>query len=355
MFYYILIGIVIICSPLYKDWNISLVSKYEQTENQRYSYFYVISLVLMAISGLRSNAVGIDTIMYEELFNYSKLLTLKEDLASTIMEHGYVIFEHIIGSVFGNYQWFLIIIAIITIIPVTIIIYKYSAKPWMSYFLFITFAYFPFFMTAIRQSIAIGITLIAFLFVKKKKLILFLLSIGLASTFHITSIIFLPVYWIDKFKLNQKNITGAVMCIIGGFVFKQPLFQFLNKYARQSYGNLEAGGQRMYIFMLLSIILGCIYYKNLKEQNENNKTFFYMIIVSAVIWPIMSVNPALARLYYYYSIYSIIYIPNLIVSIKDKGVKLIVTGGYLLVGGYYLIMQVILSSNNYYPYYFFWK
>lgn len=358
MIYWILIAIVIICMPLYKyRIIINSISTYYQPNNKKYSlyYFSIISFILIAISGLRSNAVGTDTSMYERLFNYGNSLPLKEDITTTIMEHGYVVFEHIIGSIFHNYQWFLIITAVVTIIPVTVLIYKYSEKPWMSYFLFITFGYFPFFMDAVRQAIAIAIILIAFIFVKKKKLISFLICIGLGCTFHITAIIFLPVYWINKLKLNRKSIIGAMVCIVSGFIFKQPLFQFLNKYARQSYVFRDAGGQRMYVFMLLSTILGFLYYKDIIKQNENNKIFLYMIIVSAVIWPIMSFNPALARLYFYYSIFIIIYVPNLIESIKNNGAKIIITAGYLFVGGYYLITQVITKGNNYYPYYFFWK
>lgn len=358
MVYWILIVVVIICVPLEK-YRISKksISSNEQTRNTRYPlyYFSVVSLVLIAISGLRSNVVGSDTQMYQNIFNYGKSLPLSQDLATTSIEYGYVFFEHIVGSVFDNYQWFLIIVAVITIIPVTIIIYKYSEKPWMSYFLFITFGYFPFFMAGIRQAIAIAITLIAFIFVRKNRLIPFVICIGLAFTFHKTAIIFLPVFWLDKFKLNKKTISFAVLCIIGGFLFRQPLYQLLNNYARQSFSYLDAGGIKMYVFMLLSVILGFIYYKDFIKQNENNKIFLYMMIVSSVIWPMVSFNPAMFRLYYYYHIFIIIYVANLIVSIKDKRAKFIVTVGYLLIGGYYLVAQVIIKGNNYYPYYFFWN
>ena len=358
MIYWILIGIVVLCVPLHKHRNFrSSRRNYEQMKKQKYPlyYFYAMSFVLIAVSGLRSNVVGTDTSMYEILFNNGKLITLKEALTNSSVEPGYIIFEHISGLVFQNYQWFLIIIAIITIIPVTIVIYKYSEKPWMSYFLFITFGYFPFFMTGIRQSIAIGITFVAFIFVKKKKLILFLVCIGLACTFHITAIVFLPIYWLDRIELNQKSMIAVSVFIVMSFVFRQSLFQILNKYSRQSYSSLPEGGEKMYIFMLLSIILGFIYYKEFREQNVNNKVFLYMIIVSAVIWPIVSINPALFRLYYYYNIFIIIFVPNLIVSIKDRESKFILTVGFLLVGIYYLITQVITSQLNYYPYYFFWK
>ena len=57
----------------------------------------------------------------------------------------------------GDFQIFLIFIAIVTELAVAIIIYRYSPAPWLSYLLWNCFAFYVFGFSAIKQALAMGL------------------------------------------------------------------------------------------------------------------------------------------------------------------------------------------------------
>ena len=62
----------------------------------------------------------------------------------------------------GDFQIFLIFIAIVTELAVAIIIYRYSPAPWLSYLLWNCFAFYVFGFSAIKQALAMGLLMLAF-------------------------------------------------------------------------------------------------------------------------------------------------------------------------------------------------
>lgn len=73
--------------------------------------------------------------------------------------------------------------------------------------------YFSFFfllheMTQIRIGIASGIMLISITMIKERKLFSFVMTILFASCFHYTSLLFLPIYFLNSEKINKKLWTG---------------------------------------------------------------------------------------------------------------------------------------------------
>lgn len=345
-----LILIIVILNLIFNK--IKLVSKSNEVINKKL-YCSIIFIIMSAILGLRNISIGIDTITYYYSFNNIKYLSLNDSI-SVKFEKGYKILEFCIGRVFGDFQILLILIAILYVGVVSYYIYKYSVNPMLSYIFFIIFDFYTFAMSANRQTIAISLVMISLKYAMDRKSIKFMILIILAASFHITALIFLPVYFVSKFKLNNKNIILFIFIGVAFLLLKNELQLYISKYSRIAYSFTDTGGRNMYIFMFISSILGIIYRKKSINLDSSNKYFFYMILISTIIMPITRFNPAVMRLYLYFFIFMIIYIPNIIYSINNRFIRISGVTGYLAVGIIWFFSSVIYTEQIE-RYLFFWQ
>lgn len=117
----------------------------------------------------------------------------------------------------GDFQIFLIFIAIVTEIAVAIIIYRYSPTPWLSYLLWNCFGFYVFGFSAIKQALAMALLMLAFTGIMEEKPKRFLLWTALAGCVHAPALIFLPAYWMAKSRLSIQKMIVYGVC--AGFVF----------------------------------------------------------------------------------------------------------------------------------------
>jgi hypothetical protein len=350
--YALMMLILIVIYPLFRTKVVLVHGKTIKVNN--WIYIYIASFMLIAVAGLRGISVGIDTFQYENTYDRIKLLSFSELFVAGPVEHGYRLLQYTIDQLFGDFQILLIFVAILYVGMVSRLIYKYSNSPLMSYILFIGFGFYTFGMSAIRQTIAMAIIIIAFEYMKEKSFRKFLISTLLASTFHVTALIFLPCYWFVKFKLNKKIILLLIVVAIVLFGLQDEIRGILNIYARLEYSAVETGGFGMYFFIVFSVILGIVYRVPFIKENDYNKYFLYMMIASAMILPITQFNPVVMRLYFYNFIFMIIYIPNVLSVIHNRIIRFIGISAYSLTSIIWFFYEVIRVSELE-NYRFFWQ
>ena len=323
------------------------------TKTNNLYYIAIVSTVLIVIAGFRDVTIGIDTLNYKNIFDFVNLYGFDKLLYQST-ETGYTLFQILIGKAFGDFQMLLIISAFFYIGVISYLIFNYSKNPMISYLLFIFFDFYTFSFSGIRQTLAITFVLLAFIQIKNKKIFQFLALVMIASTFHITALIFLPTYWLGKFKFSRKNLFFFFLCGLILFLTKDYFQMVMNNYARISYDAAETGGFRLYIVMITTVIIGIIYRKPFKLSNSVNVYLFYMMVSAVVIFPIIRFNPVTLRLYYYFFIFMIIYVPNILSVIKDKAILFIGTIFYLFIGSFWFFTSII-NSKQLIPYLFFWN
>jgi hypothetical protein len=318
----------------------------------KHVYCPVIALILVLISGLRSVNIGIDTGQYYDKFVSYDSTDLASSFADNFTEPGYIVLNYIIYQLFGNqFQVLLLLVALVYVSSVSYVIYRYSEYPWFSYLLFIGFGYFTFGMSGMRQAIAMSFTLLSFVYIQKKNIYKYLLFIGIASSFHISSLIFLPSYFYNKISINKKTLLISALIIILIAIFVDILFGFLNIGARIAYEQTETGGKLMYLFNLLTVLIGLY----LKPKEGNNDIYIFMLISAIAMWPIATMNPTMFRLTFYHSIFMIILIPNILKQIEYISFRFIYSISYALVAGYFMLFKVLTSDMQLLPYMFFWE
>ena len=148
------------------------------------------------------------------------------------------------------------------------------------------------------MAAAIGLTVIAFMFEDKKRNLLCLLFICIASLFHISALLALVYFVVRKVSVTKQVFLG-------------------------------------------------------QDGDERYWKYYKAIFLSAVLLPIVRINLALFRIYTYFSIYEGLFIPLMLSKIDHRMIKAIGYMGYFGVYLYLFFTQSAASSLKATPYMFF--
>ena len=173
------------------------------SDYNRKQYIKIICFILILQSGLRNVAVGSDTFAYFQWFEDIKL-TSWQNIIEDVKDYyqiglgkdpGYLVFQKLIQIITGEYQIYLFIIAILFFSALGNFIYRNTTRlsdVIMSFIIYSVLFYSFFSITGHRQTIATAVALFSFELIKRKKFLLFIISILLASTIHRSVLIFIP-------------------------------------------------------------------------------------------------------------------------------------------------------------------
>ena len=258
----------------------------EKLENKNKVYVICIGTWLFFVAALRNYTVGAD--VYNYLSRYVRFAASEWEeifvLADNMMfEYGFAIINKLLSYVNSNPRFFLVLAAFVVVFSFSRQIYENSAKPWLSFFMFITLGMFGESLSALRQYIAIVLILFSYNAIKKNKLMEFVILVLLAFTIHRSAFIVLPMFWISKIEFRKIHI-GIIMGA-GAFVFvnvispnselMNDIVAFLTRYTtyarffissnyRSSGGSV---GATLIYFSFLILILAKLYNSDIESRN----------------------------------------------------------------------------------------
>lgn len=188
---------------------------YSDEKKKKFLYWSGAIIVLVAGSRLASRRGLGDINNYYRL--YEKILETEfEDIFSeSLMEPGYLLFNKVLSVIAPWPQAILYAEALICVAFTFRFIYKFCPDVFLGVIGYLSQGLFIFELTAFRQGIAISICLFALEFVQKRKFIPFLATVAIAYMFHNTAIVFLPFYFIAKFRPTLLN---ALYYMVGTFL-----------------------------------------------------------------------------------------------------------------------------------------
>lgn len=205
-------------------------------------FLAVISVVMITISYLRANTVGIDYKQYADYFTqvrnggWSFLISSANGYR---IEPGYSLLNYFVSVFTGDVRIFMLFVSILSVGLTAVLLYKYSPIPWIGMFVFASFGFFGNSLSFLRQSIAIAIFLFAVHFLKNKRLVPYILIVLLAASFHKSILIMIPVYFITHIKVNWKSLTTYVVLTALAMGLSWPLFNIITKYVYQYYATQQ--------------------------------------------------------------------------------------------------------------------
>lgn len=348
MIYYIILFLIIFLNYSIKD---------------KKTYCWIVGTMLVLFAGLRANTIGQDTPQYQYIYEdfikygYEDMLRLRGGSGDS--EIGYFVLQAVLSHLV-NYNVFKFLCSAFTIIPACFVIYKYSRKPHISFFVFFALPIFSLLsMCAMRQGIAFGMCMLAFHFAVTRRLKYFLLCIVWATLFHISSIFFLPIYLINSLKYRRKYNWWviAIMILVG--ITSSSIFIFLAQYSRMQYEIGDAGGVKMLLFFL-GLYLASFFIQTEKLRDNINKFNFYLLAYTILLWLIGMNLAAVFRLAAYTEFFLCLYVSNTLIEIRKVQFRKIVLVSVCIVC--FLIMQTLVLRGKtettqypYNPYYFIWE
>lgn len=340
----------------------ALLLGHEPDKLKRKVYCAVATLQWVLLSGLRHVSVGADTLAYK-LYSFDPLLSTPwRDVISravgaifgplNIKDPGYPVVVKALQLLTQDYQVFLILVALIFMVPLGVLIYRHSADPMMSFLIFSCLFSSFFAVTGIRQTIATAlIVLIGYEFARQRRLVLFVLVALAAFTIHKSSLVFVPFYFFFGIRPTWNRLIGILALTPAVYVFRQPLLTFFGGMLGYGQYTDQYSGAGAWVFsaMLFVVALVALWRAPLVLDTEPDATpWYFATLVAFTLTPLTFVDPNLMRIAQYYSAFLMLLVPSVLRSFHDKNERAL---AYVVAVS--LIIFLYVRTNP--QYLFFWQ
>lgn len=221
MFFYILFSILTVLCFL--DYFIIKPRKIDKT------IFIIICFVLVIVAGTRLN-VGYDYNSYKLWFQ-----SVKDEQLSVFyiaqklnIELGFALYLKILT--YFSYNAFIFITAVICIVPKIYYIYKLNRNKYLMLLGYYALIFIFYDIGVIRQALSISILVFSYKYIMKKEPIKFITVVIFATLFHMTAILFLPMYFIgeNKFPLKIYVSIGVISIALQMINFANIIEKIIN-------------------------------------------------------------------------------------------------------------------------------
>lgn len=296
----------------------------------RNSFIVITFILFVVILCFRTYEVGSDSVVYKTIYDQTGSFSLElNNIFSSRFEIGFLYINQFLFRISQNYTLMFFFYGFLTLLFWFYSMKKISKDMYLSLMIFFNFRFFTFAMSNIRQSFAISILLLAFIFLLKKKRFFFFLAVIFASFIHIPSIVFLICLLLDKIRLSKKwFIIGGISALVAFFSFDRLLGIFLGIFSKySSYLSTDYFSGELKISTLINsliyisvFIAGEFFIKNYDNDRELNLLRNIMFLTT--LFSIISINSAMInRFTLYFGTFIVFYIPQIVYHAKSKQIK----------------------------------
>jgi len=298
---------------------------------------------------------GADYFLYERIFKTFCNGQIFHEVKS--LELGYIVLTEICSTISNSPFFFFLINALLINIFFFWGIYKESCNvPLSILFFFITGTFFDSF-NGLRQYIATAIIFCSYKYILEKNKKEFLLTVLLASLFHYSALIMIPIYYISRYRLTMVKTTLLLLSevIAGSFIYQ--IITYLLQFTRYSFflTSVEYKIDITYGSILYTTIITivCYIYLNNKKGAIGQMLTTLQVIICACSLTSLFI-PLSARLQYYFLPFEIIIIPEIIKSIKIRSNKILISMFFIVmysaIVGYGMICNDWFNAIPYHLY-----
>lgn len=281
---------------------------------------FIVIFCLAIMAGLRKN-IG-DTYFY--MYTYSTQDVGSLDFALAQKDIGFNIFQLILKHISDDPQILVFVSSVITNVLIGIVLYKYSRLFELSVYVFITSGMYIVSMNGIRQFLAAAILFAATKYLFEGNWKKYSLIILLASTFHQTAIILIPIY----FLVRRKAWTGttiilllvAILLTVGYGQFSQALFEVIRDSHYSEYQNFKEGGANVIRVLVdaVPILIAYIGRERLRKMVPESDYIVNLSLLGVVFMIIATQNWIFARFEIYFGLYNLLLISYVIKVFAEK-------------------------------------
>ena len=326
--------------------------------------FLLSGFIIIFFSAIRSLTVGTDTSSYYEW--YQTLFNNDSTLSNLILinlndnEPAFVFINFIF--VFFNFNYFIALSVYSTIFwTISYFSFKNERKYiYLTIFFFITTGILFFTFNAVRQSLALCLVFYSVKFIFNKKFLPFSFLILLASLFHFSAILLIPIYFVNRLNQVTRN-TWIVAFVVSLFfpislLFKPIywLIDFFPSYGGYLISSRFTEAKLISLGVVYQILLGflAIFYYPIVATDKKIKLYFHLFFIGEIAYHLFYGSFFILRfvvylLFFQPFVYTYIF-KHLLLQKKFLDIFLITF--------YFLIMflyKILMSDSGCSPYSFF--
>lgn len=316
----------------------------------------IIPIVYTLFIGLRHTSIGTDTLTYyEHYYTYGRW-------GCYFVEPGFDWINRVMYGMGYNANAFFIVLAAITSLFLYLSLNKlkegYTIAAFCMYLLT-----FSFLINGMRQGIACAIFLYSCNFIITRRPLIYLLLILLASSFHASAIILLPLYFLKDYSFPKEvYVIIYVLSFIGVFTNISSYLPRLELFGRDYSIHLEenlvvasASSLGFIIACILNVVILSLMIKN--NQFKENPLLANFVFIALCLKNIGFNLPIIGRLTIYFTWFIYLMYPK-ILSRKSKPLfgNMDLTRALIFI----IVMAIWMNNltfagNRQIPYLFYWE
>jgi len=268
-------------------------------------------------------------------------------------ERGYIIFNKLLGYISTEYSCLLIGCGIASIVPIGIMIRKCSKDYVFSAIVYLGLPCFLMPFSGLRQSIAIGICCLAYLFIHKRKPLIFTTIVLSATLFHYSAFVFLIAYPLYHLRLSRQLRLSTIPCLAMIYVARYPLFSIASKLFKENAVASSDNATTLLIVFVLIYTFCTVFLRNCDEKSGGALNIFSFACVCQCFAGLFSTA---MRVGFYFMPPLAIAMPNIIANMKRRNNYVLSRNFIMIIFTVYGLYALYRGSwAMTYPYHFFWS
>lgn len=329
-----------------------------ERESARFRPFVrvIIPTVYALLIGLRGTSIGKDTETYYEHFYYYG------EWGCNFVEPGFDLLNRVMFSMGYNANQFFIANAAITLFFIYLALNRLDKKDYTLAAFCMYLLTIAFLVNGMRQGVACGMFMYAYKFIENRKPVPYFLVMLLATQFHASALMLLPLYFLSNRHLSEKwYIAIFIFSFIGVFTDISSYIPSLELLGRD-YGNhienmriAEASALGFIVSTTLNILVLLLMFKN--QIHKRYPLLFNLIFFSFILKNFGYSIPIIGRVTIYFTWFTYLMYPILL----KKQNKPLFNSMYLTkiaVFGIILTLWfngLFSAANMLIPYKFYWE
>lgn len=346
-----------------------------QNKKKQHTALAIACVILAFFMACRSKWVGVDTKFYCAAFTYLQEVDFAHLFSTGIyldasntnwnmdFEPGYRLCNKLLGLFFTSQQTITVFNSLVILYLLYRWIKKESCDDLLSVWLYITLGIYQTEMNVARNAIAILLCYNALTYVKQGRFWRYTAVVLLAASFHKSTLLFIPLYFVFRRKLNTRksplvlmvySVLLGLLTLQGMSLVRYIMPGFASRYLK---GSTSSEAVIVGAFYALLVIFVWLNLKGAerKKARENAAMGWWFLLLNLFSFALNTEMKYAARLAALFGPYMIVFVPQLLHQIEGKKrynqTKMLVVIGC---GAQYILRMMINNIGGTMPYRFFW-
>lgn len=319
--------VIVILSLFY----LALVENKTTSVEKKNKLIRIASFILIFFFGLRG-FIQSDFQNYYPWFEALPTLWNYNNFTKAFVENyepGFVLFSILCKSVFPNYFIWIFICALIDILLLKKIFKEYSFNVCLSFAIYFAIGAIIMEFNLMRNIKAILILILAIKYIRDRRIWKYILCVLISMLFHITSIIFIPLYFVLGKRWSKPLLIGVFIACMAVLFLRISFLSTLLPSVAQLLGGEYAIMTEFYlssgvldasygisfglIERIITLFLVIYYYDKWADKTGDKYIFLNMVVMYFMCFSLLTeMSMLLERFAYFFALSYCIFYPNLI-------------------------------------------